>query len=124
MNSWALALAVSCAAVNVLGAVGGRQTLKTTVADDREARATAWYLIVRSVAIAIAAVFGGLGVAYSWPLEMTGWVLGVAMITLMVQLLDVPVWLSRRKRWWAAGALGLASVVFVLGILALPPGPA
>lgn len=116
MNGWAFTLALVSAAVNAFGVAGGRRALRE-FANDLESRAAAWYLIVRSSSIALAAVIGAIGVLIAWSGPMKGWVFAVAGITLAVQLLDVPVWLLRKKPLWAAGAFGLAVVVLSLGIV-------
>jgi len=119
MDGLLLALALVCAVVNALGILGGREAVLRARVDDRETRATGWYLIARCVAIAVAALIGAAGLLFSWPGEVAGWIFAVAAITVLVQLLDVPVWLSRPSRWGAAAAGGLAVLVAVLGMLAL-----
>ncbi|MEV4687060.1 hypothetical protein [Microbacterium sp. LWH3-1.2] len=119
MDGLLLALALVCAVVNSLGIFGGRQTLRDQSPDDREARATAWYLIVRCVAMVVAALIGAAAVAFAWAWEVSGWIFAIAAITAIVQLFDVPVWLSRRRRGSAAVAGGLVVAVIALGALAL-----
>lgn len=118
MNEWALVLAIACAVGNGFAIQGGRRALQVS-GDAPEARATAWYMIARSAGITIGALTGGLGILVDWPGQVIGWVMAVAVITSAVQLFDVPVWLLRRKFWWAAGSLGMALAILLLGVIVI-----
>ncbi|MFE5407533.1 hypothetical protein [Microbacterium sp. NPDC056569] len=119
MNGWVLTLALTSAAVNAFGVFGGWDAVKGARAEDHVARTAGWYLAIRCAALAVAALVGALGVWLAWRWEITGWVFAVAAITVLVQLLDVPVWLSRPDRWKAAAAFFFAVVVGAVGAVAL-----
>jgi len=119
MNGWVLALAVVSAAVNAFGILGGLAAVKGARAEDHVARTTGWYLLIRCAALVVAALIGALGVGLAWRWEVRGWVFAVAAVTVLVQLLDVPVWLSHPERWKAGVALSFALVVVAVGAVAL-----
>lgn len=119
MDALLLAAALACAGVNALGVVGGRDALRHARPGDRETRATAGYLIARCVALTVAALIGAAAVALSWPGETTGWILALTAVTVLVQLLDIPIWLSRSRPGYAAAAGSLAAAVAVLAVLVL-----
>jgi len=110
MNGWLIALAVAGVVINAFGIEGGRQALRAAH-PSAESRSAAWYMIARSAALSIAALVGGIGLLMGWPPEMSGWIYGVASATWLVQVLDVPIWISRGRGWWAAGAVVCAGIV-------------
>jgi hypothetical protein len=118
MNPWLIALGVAGVVINALGIEGGRQALRAAQ-PNAENRSAALYMIARSAALSIAALVGGLGLLMGWPLQMAGWMYGVASATWLVQVLDVPIWISRGKGWWAAGAVVCAVIVLAFASASL-----
>ena len=113
MNGWLIALWVASVVINAFGIEGARQALRAAQ-PNAESRSAAWYAIARSAALSIAALVGGIGLLMEWPLQMAGWIYGVASATWLVQVLDVPIWISRGKGGWAAGAVVCAIIVIAL----------
>lgn len=116
MDRWTQALAAVCAAISALSVVGAAQSVAQE--PDAESSADAWYFLARAAAILIAAVIASVGGMQkaSWA---PSWAFVVAVITMVTQLLDVPVWLLvRSEPLFAAVALGLAVGVGVLALRA------
>lgn len=117
MNRWSQALAVVCAAIGALSVLGA--ALSVAREPGAEASADAWYFLARATAILVAAVIASVGgmQKQSWA---PAWASVVAVITIVTQLLDAPVWLlARSEPLFAAVAFGLAVGVSVLALLAL-----
>jgi hypothetical protein len=116
MNRWTRALAAVCAAISAMS-VGGA-ALSVAQEPRAETSADTWYFLARATAILIAAVVASVGVLQkkSWA---PPWASVVAVITIVTQLLDVPVWLLvRREPLLAVVALGLAVGVSALALRA------
>jgi hypothetical protein len=105
-------LAIATVVVNAFGIIGGLLAFGRDGAD-REERATALYFLARSTALFIASVV-------AWINPVAGWVVAVAVITVIVQLLDIPIGFYRRQIVLAILAFVGAAVIAVLLVVALP----
>ena len=116
MNRWTQALAVVCAAISAFSVAGAARSVAQEAGTDTNA--DAWYFLARAAAILIAAVIASVGSLQKQSWAPT-WAFVVAVITIVTQLLDVPVWLLvRNEPLLAAVALGLAVGVCVLALRA------
>jgi hypothetical protein len=107
------ALAIACTAISATSLVGGMLTLAQEPSLGAE-RAAVWYFVARAAAVLVAATIAVVGTfrTYSWA---TDWVFAVAVITLVTQVLDVPILLLvRQDPALATFALGFAALVAML----------
>lgn len=105
---WVLALAVIIA--NLPSVIWYGVPAAKTAGTDRERWGMAMYVVTRSVALMTSAV---IGVA----LNQSGIVIGVAIASILVQAMDIPIALRRRRPAEAVGA-GFLALMVLAAILA------